>query len=672
VSTREAIVFPAVRTWETAVSRVQKIFCDGYSQKIVNARLAWDGSLTVKKLGTSIFRDRLAISSRPKLEWYRWGRPLGFAVLVGVCTGLAAVVFTWALESFQGFVLGDLLGYHAPPQPSGNPNAPFVFPRASWLVLVIPSLGGLLCGLVIHFFEPEAEGHGTDAMIKAFHRLAGRIPLKVPIAKAVTSVLVIGTGGSAGREGPITQIGAGVGSVVAQLFKLGDWDRRILMLAGAAGGLGAVFRAPLGGAMFAVEVLYSGTAIEFSALGPAFVASVVAYTVFVGVFGQSVMFYLPRTPDPVTGLYPCVFHGAHELPFYFALALLCVGVSFVFSEGFYAMHDRVFRRLPIPLWARPAIGGLGVGLLVLAGFPHVMAGGYGWMQKAILASPDLPFRLALVLVLMKILATCLTVASGGSGGLFAPSLFVGAMTGAAFGWGCQVLFPHFAPPVPACVLVGMGGVLAATFKVPLAALIMVSELTGSHDLLVPMMLVGAVEMTILPGRISLCREQVPSFVDSPAHLGDFVIDVLKEMRVEEVCPLDRRPVVIREDMPLPEILHIVAETQQHAFPVVDREGHLVGVISLHDLRTVLAGDGAGDLVRAIDLAVPVRPVTPQDDLHTVLQVLAESHLEEVPIVAPNDHGQVIGLIRREVILRAYDRRVAGLQAGLVPRSGTPA
>lgn len=627
---------------------------------------------TVNKLSKAIFRERLGIPLRTKVEWYRWGRPLGFAVLVGVCTGLAAVVFTWALEGLQDFVLGDLLGYQMPPQPTGDPAAPFVYPSGGWLVLVVPALGGVLCGLIIHFFEPEAEGHGTDAMIKAFHRLAGKIPPKVPLAKAVTSLLVIGTGGSTGREGPITQIGAGVGSAVAQLFKLGDWDRRILMLAGAAGGLGAVFRAPLGGAMFAVEVLYSGTAIEFSALGPAFVASVVAYTVFAGVFGQSVMFYLPRTPDPVTGLNPCVFHGAHELPFYFALALLCVGVSFVFSEGFYAMQDRIFRKLPIPVWARPAIGGLGVGLLVLAGFPHVMAGGYGWMQKAILASPDLPFRLAFILVLMKILATSLTVASGGSGGLFAPSLFVGAMTGAAFGWGCRALFPYLAPPVPACVLVGMGGVLAATFKVPLAALIMVSELTGSHDLLVPMMLVGAVEMTVLPGKISLCREQLPSFVDSPAHLGDFVIDVLKEMRVEDVCPLDRKPVVISEDMPLPEILHIVAETQQHAFPVVDREGRLVGVISLHDLRTVLAGDGAGDLVRAIDLAVPVRPVTPRDDLHTVLQVLAESHLEEVPIVAPNDHGQVIGLIRREVILRAYDRRVAGLQAGLIPRSGTSA
>ncbi|MGQ9506154.1 MAG: chloride channel protein [Thermogutta sp.] len=582
-------------------------------------------------------------------------------MIVGVCAGIAAVVFTLGLEKFQTLILGYVVGYHSPPHPTMDPQAGSAIPNGGWLVVVVPALGGLVCGLIVHFLEPEAEGHGTDGMIKAFHRLAGRIRPRVPLIKGIASIVVIGTGGSAGREGPITQIGAGVGTLVARFFKLGDWDRRILMLAGAAGGLGAVFRAPLGGAMFAVEVLYSGTAIEFAALGPAFVASVVAYTVFVSIFGQSVMFALPATPDADSGLLPCGFHGAHELPFYLALALLCVGVAYVFSEAFYLVHDR-FKQTAIAPWLRPALGGAAVGLIALLGAPHVMAGGYGWIQKVILASADVPFQTALVLVMLKMLATCLTVGSGGSGGLFAPSLFVGAMTGAAFGQGCKWVFPHLAPPIPACVLVGMGGVLAATFKVPLAALIMVSELTGSHDLLVPMMLVGAVEMAILPGRVSLCREQVPSFVDSPSHLGDFVIDVLKEMRVSEVCSLDKPPVVLSEQMPLPQILRTVAESKQSAFPVVDREGRLVGVLSLHDLRAVLVGDGAGDLVRAIDLAIPVRPVTPDDDLHSVLQVLAEFHLDELPVVAANDHGEVIGLIRREMILTAYDRRVSFLQS----------
>lgn len=598
-------------------------------------------------------------SSQP--GWSRWAWPLGYAVVVGVCAGIAAVVFTFGLEWFQALILGQVVGYHSPVHPTTDPEAMFVVPKAGWLVVVIPALGGLVCGLIVHFLEPEAEGHGTDGMIKAFHRLAGRIRPRVPLVKGIASVLVIGTGGSAGREGPITQIGAGVGTLIARFFKLGDWDRRILMLAGAAGGLGAVFRAPLGGAMFAVEVLYSGTAIEFAALGPAFVASVVAYTVFVSIFGQSVMFSLPATADADSGLLPCGFHGAHELPFYLALALLCVGVAYIFSKAFYLVHDR-FKQTAIAPWLRPALGGAAVGLIALLGFPHVMAGGYGWIQKVILASADVPFQTALVLVMLKIVATCLTVGSGGSGGLFAPSLFVGAMTGTAFGQGCEWFFPHLAPPIPACVLVGMGGVLAATFKVPLTALIMVSELTGSHDLLVPMMLVGAVEMAILPGRVSLCREQVPSFVDSPSHLGDFVIDVLKEMRVSEVCSFDKPPVVLSEQMPLPQILRTVAEAEQKAFPVVDREGRLVGVLSLHDLRAVLVGDGAGDLVRAIDLAVPVRPVTPDDDLHTVLQILAEFHLDELPVVDANDHGEVIGLIRREMILMAYDRRVSFLQS----------
>lgn len=595
--------------------------------------------------------------------WPTSAQILAYSVLAGVCSGLAAVVFTIGLESLQAFSFGQLMGYISPPERTRDSLAAFQAPQIWWAVLLVPTLGGLACGLIVTLLEPQAEGHGTDAMIRSFHRLNGVIAARVPVVKMLTSILTIGTGGSAGREGPATHIGAGIGSVLAHWLKLGDWDRRMLLVAGAAGGLGAVFRAPLGGAMFAVEVLYSGTAIEFAALGPAFVASVVAYTVFVSILGQGVMFDLPQ-PDPTTNVLPCAFHGAQELPFYLLLAFLCAGVAYLFSLIF-SWGESGFKRLQLPKWMKPAIGGLSIGLIVLLGYPQIMAGGYSWIQKAILASPDIPLRLALALVLLKMLATTLTVASGGSGGLFAPALYVGAMLGCAFGAGCQALFPDLAPPVPACVLVGMGGVLAGTFKVPLTALIMVSELTGSHDLLVPMMLVAAVEMAFLPSRVTLCREQVTTFVESPAHLGDFVIDVLKEMRVGEVCSLTTRPVVIHEHAPLPQILYTVAEAQQDVFPVVDREERLVGVLSLQHLRAVLAGDGAGDLVRAIDLALPVRPVTANDDLHTVLQIMAEKQLDAVPVVANEDHQKVIGMIRRDTVLTAYDRRVLELQTGTV-------
>lgn len=625
-----------------------------------------DGGGTKHRFGRLVMmgqRLRRALNgfSRHMVVWGRSVRLLGYSVLVGVGAGAAAVLFTLALELVEHSALGRIMDYVPPPEHTADPIARFQLPRQWWAVLLVPTLGGLLCGVIVHFLEPASEGHGTDAMIRAFHRLKGVIGPRVPLVKMVTSIVTIGTGGSAGREGPMTQIGAGIGSLLAQYLKLGDWDRRILMLAGAAGGLGAVFRTPLGGAMFSVEVLYSGTAIEFSAVAPAFVASVVAYTIFTSVLGQTVLFVLPTAPDPQTGALPCAFHGAHELPFYLALALLCAAVSYIFVNMFYFGRDRIFRPARLPQWLRPALGGLGLGIIVLVGYPHVMAGGYGWIQKAILASPDISLRLAISLVVLKMVATTLTVGSGGSGGLFAPALFIGTMTGAAFGMACQALFPASAPPVSATALVGMGGVLAGTFKVPLAALIMVSELTGSHDLLVPMMLVGAVEMVSLPGNVSLCREQVTAFIDSPAHLGDFVIDVFKEMHVRDVCSFSTQPIVLREDTPLPQILRTVADAHQTTFPVVDRDNKLVGVFSLSDLRAALVGDGAGNLVRAIDLAVPVPIVTPDDDLHTVLQIMAEKHLEELPVVMSHAGQQTISLIRRDFILAAYDRRVSLIQ-----------
>lgn len=593
---------------------------------------------------------------------------LAFSAVTGAVVGMAGVVFVWGLESVQHWALHETMGYRPPPEAASDPDAPFQLPQRWWLVLLVPTLGGLACGVAVEALAPEAKGHGTDAVIRAFHGLRGVIPPNIPWVKGLASIITIGTGGSAGREGPAMQIGAGIGSLLATRWKLSDWERRILLLAGAGAGLGAVFRAPLGGAMFAVEVLYSTTAMEFTALGPVCVAAVVGYTVFVSVFGGQPMFDLPTAPDPETGFLPCAFNGAHELPFYFAFGLLCVGAAWLYvriSDGF---SDQVFARLKLPLLLKPAIGGLGVGLIALA-YPQVMAGGYGWVQKAILHSPDLPWKTMAVLVLCKILATSFTISSGGSGGMFAPSLFIGAMLGGSFGGVCHVWFPQIAPPVSACVLVGMGGFLAGVFKTPLAALIMVAELTGSHDLLVPMMLVSFLHVALLPGRVSLCREQVSSLADSPAHVGDFVMDVLEQMRVQEVYHPQPRPTIIPETCKLPHLLRLAADSSQYVFPVVDRENHLTGVISLNDLRTVLAGEGAGDLVIAVDIAGPVVTLRLGDDLHTALRLMARHRLDELPVVADDDPNRILGTLRRETILAAYDRRVAALRAGgETPRS----
>ena len=578
------------------------------------------------------------------------GHVILYSAVVGVVAGLGAAGFFFVLDAFKGYALGQVEGYYPPAAGSEPISHTPQLPEHWWAVLLVPALGGLACGCLVYGFAPEAEGHGTDAMVKAFHSLGGKIRGRVPLVKTVASILTIGTGGSAGREGPIAQIGAGFGSFLATRLRLSDWERRMLILAGAGGGIGAMFRAPLGGALFAVEVLYSSTAIEFSAIVPCVVASVVAYSVFSAIFGPGLAF---SAPEQVS------FGGASELPFYLAFAVVCALVGFLYVWCFYGVRDKIFRPLPIPNVLKPALGGLLLGTIALA-FPQIMAGGYGWIQRAI--DGHLTLQLMAVLVVAKILATSATISSGGSGGVFAPSLFIGAMLGGAFGLLCQNLFPDVAPQPAAFVLVGMGGFFAGIAKVPLTALIMVSEMSGSYELLVPLMLVSVITVAVLSSRWTLYEEQVASLVDSPAHLGDYVVDVLEGMTVREVYRPERRATRIREDLPLPQVLHEVANSSDSYFPVVDREDRLVGVFSLHDIRSALVGNGAGGLIVASDLATsPAVTVNPDDNLHTVLRCYAQRQIDEVPVVGVEDPTRVICMLHRGEVIAAYDQKLAELR-----------
>ena len=580
------------------------------------------------------------------------GRLLLYSVLVGVVAGLGASAFYWGLNHLEELLLVETMGYSPPGAGSEEAVAPLHLPDKWYLVLLIPTLGGLVCGWIVFTYAPEAEGHGTDAMVKAFHRLRGNIRGRVPIVKALASMVTIGTGGSAGREGPIAQIGAGFGSFLAARLKLSDWDRRMLVLAGAAGGIGAIFRAPLGGALFAVEVLYASTAIEFSAIVPCVISAVTAYSVFSSIFGPGLAFN--------TSSLDLRFHGLAELPFYIVFGVICAVAGFAYVWAFYGTRDRLFRRLPIPNTLKPAIGGLMLGIIALY-FPQVMAGGYGWIQEAI--NGNLLISTMALLAIAKILATSFTISSGGSGGVFAPSLFIGAMLGGAYGLACHQLFPDWITQPEAFVLVGMGGFFAGVAKVPLTALLMVSEMSGSYDLLVPLMLVSVVNVAILSQRWTLYEEQVSSLIDSPAHLGEFVVDVLENMKVREVYTPSRRPTLIPEGMPLPQVLHVVAQSIDSYFPVVDVEGRLVGIFSLNDIRSTLVGNGAGSLILASDLATaPVATVTPEDNLLAALRIYTQKSIAEVPVVDPTDHSRVICMLPRGEVIAAYDRQMTALRS----------
>lgn len=435
------------------------------------------------------------------------GRLMITSVLVGVVAGLGAAVFYYGLLKFQAAVLGDIVGYVPPPAGIESIAQPMQLPTKWWLVLLVPTLGGLACGAIVFTFAPEAEGHGTDALVKSFHQLKGKVRARVPLVKTIASIITIGTGGSAGREGPIAQIGAGFGSFLADRLGMSDNDRRLLMLAGAAGGIGAIFRAPLGGALFLSEVLYSSTAIETAAVIPCFIASITAYMVFTLIFGTGLAITAPTE---------LVFGGAIELPFYLVLAILCALVGYLYVLVFYGLRDRLFRPLPIPIILKPAVGGLLLGLLAIW-LPQVLAGGYGWIQMAI--DGQLTMSLMLLLCVGKIFATSFTISSGGSGGVFAPSLFIGAMLGGAFGLACEKFFPDTIHHPATFVLVGMGGMFAGVARVPLTAMLMVCEMTGSYNLLVPLMLVCIINVAILAPQWTLYEQQVLTLEDSPAHRG---------------------------------------------------------------------------------------------------------------------------------------------------------
>lgn len=580
------------------------------------------------------------------------GRLVIYSPIVGIVAGLGAALFFWLLVLMQDFALGRIEGYYPPPAGSEKMVHAPQDPIHWWAVLLVPTIGGLACGYLVYTFAPETEGHGTDAIVKAFHRARGFIRARVPFVKTAASIITIGTGGSAGREGPIGQIGAGFGSYLATKLGLSDRERRLLMLSGAAGGIGAIFRAPLGGALYISEVLYSSTALEAAAVIPCFIASIVAYTVFSMIFGTALAF---KVPDDL------LFTNFEELPFYLVFALICAVVGYIYTLTFYGLRNRLFHKLPVPNMVKPAIGGLMVGMIALW-YPHVMSGGYGWIQVAIDDNLGWSWKLMLMLCFAKILATSCTISSGGSGGVFAPSLFIGAMLGGAFGQACHQLFPEIITRPEAFVLVGMGGLFAGVARVPLTAMLMVCEMSGNYGLLVPLMLVCIINVAVLSSRWSLFEEQVPGPIDSPAHQGDFVIDVLEQMHVRDVMDLKRPLNIVPENTPLNEVLRIASFAECSYFPVVDNDQKMVGIFSLRDLRAVLTGNGSGDLIVAADIATqPVLIVTPEDDLHSALRRFTQKNIDYLPIVAEDDKGRVLGMLNRRDVISAYHDRLTKIR-----------
>jgi len=566
---------------------------------------------------------------------------------VGIVAGSGAIFFYFATNNLEHLTLGKIGNFHPPlegtPESSfhafiGNLSVPY-----RWCLFLLPALGGLFSGWLVYTFAPEAEGHGTDGAIEAFHRKGGVIRGRVPIIKTVASIVTIGTGGSAGREGPIAQIGAGFGSFVATKLGLSAKDRRILLLAGMAGGIGATFRSPLGGALFAVEVLYRDPEFEHEGLIPSIISSIIAYSLFGAVTGWE-----PLLDTPLFR-----FDQPSELLLYLVLGVSCALFGVVYVKIFYGMRD-AFRKLPLPNWIKPAIGGLLLGILAMF-IPQVLGSGYGWVQAALYGKMAL--WVMLVVAVAKIIATSLTISSGGSGGVFAPSLVIGAMLGGTFGATAELLFPMLVQDPRAYVLVGMAGFFAGVANAPIATLIMVSELTGNYGLLAPLMLVCVVAMIVMR-KNTIYEKQVACRFDSPAHLGDFVIDILEGIQVKSLAKKGRKPTLIPEGMTLPEILNKIAAAKTTYYPVVDGEGLMTGIFSMTDIRRILNDDIPPTLVVAGDIATRnVIYATPEEPLNSAMKKLTARNLDEIPVVDAEMPQKVLYMLSRRTLLAQYAEKM---------------
>ncbi len=610
------------------------------------------------------------------------------SALIGIVAGVGAILFQFLTQAVVHLTLIPLAGFH-PGEPTGEhaylehpaaahssdsgdgtgeANAADSGSIAPWMIVAVMALGGLASGWLVYTWAPEAEGHGTDAAIDSFHNKRGAIRSRIPIIKTLASAITLGTGGSGGREGPIAQIGAGFGSFLAQKLNLSARDRRIMLAAGMGAGVGSIFRAPLAGALFAGEIFYREADLESDVIVPAAISSIVGYSIyslslppekrFLPLFGRGLDF----APGSPLELFPFAL---------LAIILVLVGIAYI--KVFYGTH-KLFKKVPLPPALRPALGATLAGVLAIGVYhsqgddPRVLAvlsTGYGTLQEALSNPASLGIQLLLIIALIKIITTSLTISSGGSGGVFGPSMVIGGSVGAAVGLWFQKLMPTLVTQPGAYAIVGMAGFFAGCAHAPFSTIIMVSEMTGSYYLLLPTMWVSTL-CFLLCRRWSLYEKQVGSRLDSPAHRGDFIVDILEGITVAEVFRPDRKLHFISEGMSLDEIVHTLARTHQHYFPVVDDNDRVVGIFSADDVRSYLYDETLWQLANARDIMVSnIVSVVPEDDLNTALQRFTALNLDELPVFDSNDSGKLLGMLRRKETIAFYNRRLMDRKAEVV-------
>ncbi len=552
------------------------------------------------------------------------------AALLGFIAGFASTFFRWMIEFFEsvfsikGFSLAGI-----PPQ-----MYPFLLP-------LMPMVGGCFIGLICKFFPNAVKENGVHKVMYAVALNDGKVRKRTITTCAVTSSITIGSGGSAGREGPTVQIGAAVGSALGQWLHLSTERMRVLVGCGAAAGIAASFNAPLAGVLFALEIILGDFTIH--TFSPIIIASVIGTVTGRALEGNEVTFNVP------------VHELVHptEIIFYLALGMLCGIVARLFTFTYFYTQALFEEKINIPNYLKPALGGFIVGMISIV-LPQILGNGYDFMEQAL--TGQMFWGLAFILVFMKIMCTSITLGSGGMGGVFAPSLFVGAMLGTAFGSSVHGVFPTLTASPETYSVVGMGAVAGAVMQAPLTNILMLFELTNDYTLILPIM-ASCIAASYTYQRFTKHSLYVQYLLNKGINIRHGrEVSIMNSVKVRDV--MNTEFTTIAQEMPFRKVLETISYSKNFYFPILDNKGDMTGILSFSDIREMMFEEQLGDLLVAEELAThKVQVLTPEQNLNEAMEIFSQLDVDQLPVVRNDDKAKVIGMLTRGDVMAAYNREI---------------
>ncbi|MDH4262125.1 MAG: chloride channel protein [Spirochaetia bacterium] len=583
------------------------------------------------------------------------------SAITGVFTGLATYIFVFSLEQVHDLFETYFPSYNNPD--ILNENNFFSFHPGYWPFIFLPAIGGLVAGLISHQFSNETSGSGMDSFIESFHQMEGKLRGRIAFYKIFSTVFTLGFGGSGGKEGPVAQIGGSIGSKLNNILGGGAKARRTLLLAGAAGGLGAIFHSPLGGALTAVEMIYKED-IESDALLPCIISSISSYLLYSTFMG----FHSVYSPPEMLGVQP---FGSYF--FYILLGFLSYFSGNIFIKIFNAVRNG-FDKLPVHHVLKPAIGGLIVGLIGYL-FPFILGTGESFVQQIMeIKSAAYSFTslitagaVILSILSLKIIATSFTIGSGGSGGMFGPSLYIGGLLGFLIGIIAQFILPDTLISLPSFMLVGMGTFYSGIARAPIAGMIMICEMIGSYVLLPPLM-IGSIITLTLSHKIAIYRTQLENRFKSPAHSYD--LDIMRSIKIEQYSEFFKNHAVVSKEISLQKLKTLAKKIQASDFVISSDNKEYFGMISLKkdhekapDLPSGILNEGTTDTSKKklktsrrfiYEIAERVPAVKLENTLGDALNIILEYDFDKVAIVSQE---KLVGYLRFNDIMIIYYKKI---------------